>query len=489
MSDGITLTILGDFGPFSRMGKSIGYKIEIGRHSYLIDCGAPLFQQIGGHGLKEIDGLIITHCHDDHKRWFSDLALFNLYAPDVSGKIFLMASEDVHNDIKTASMPALGKSLSPDSMRVVDIPYDEYIDYRTIGPRARYRIESADTGGGQSYLRIVDNKGGNVGPERAKIFLHPKTKRPRMLFKDPVYNEWVEPESFYPFSSNVFYEEDKNVFSGDGFTMEAIKAHFWHGVAGMGLRVKTPAETMVLSSDTAHDEELWKKLCSRRKPSKARIPKKEFEAASVIYGDINEYIERCWSEERYSEAVETFKGAVVVHDVSAPGSVVHTDYTKLGRTSLRKDSTLLTHSPDRMTSEWALCDTEKVFRIRGGEFFEVVGNELCPMNADVYHKEAGRYYAGYKNKNGKYALYEKDGLLRFTSYDGSEIGKFLFKVDLYEDISGMYFPKLEDKSSFYFKRYDGKVEMVELTDDGSKGTIMEDRRPRLSSRRIKDNEP
>lgn len=76
MNDGITVKILGDYGPFSRMGKSIGYQIVIGGASYLIDCGAPLFQQIGGHGLKEIRGLIITHCHDDHKRWFTDLALY-----------------------------------------------------------------------------------------------------------------------------------------------------------------------------------------------------------------------------------------------------------------------------------------------------------------------------------------------------------------------------------------------------------------------------
>lgn len=61
MSDGITVRILGDYGPFPRMGKSIGYQIIIGQSSYLIDCGAPLFQQIGGHGLKEVRGLIITH--------------------------------------------------------------------------------------------------------------------------------------------------------------------------------------------------------------------------------------------------------------------------------------------------------------------------------------------------------------------------------------------------------------------------------------------
>ena len=90
MSDGIILRVLGDSGPFSRMGKSIGYQIEIGQSCYLIDCGAPLFHLIGGHGLKKVGGLLITHCHDDHKRWFSDLALFCRYAPDFHNKVFLL---------------------------------------------------------------------------------------------------------------------------------------------------------------------------------------------------------------------------------------------------------------------------------------------------------------------------------------------------------------------------------------------------------------
>ena len=128
MIDGITARILGDFGPFSRMGKSIGYQLDIGQSRYLLDCGAPLFQQIGGHGLKYIDGLIITHCHDDHKRWLTDLVLFNMYANDISRKILLITSEDVHDDIFKAVMPALEKSLSKDSKNVIDIAYEDYIE-------------------------------------------------------------------------------------------------------------------------------------------------------------------------------------------------------------------------------------------------------------------------------------------------------------------------------------------------------------------------
>ena len=42
MMDGITIRVLGDYGPFSRMGKSIGYQVTIGQSSYLVDCGSPL---------------------------------------------------------------------------------------------------------------------------------------------------------------------------------------------------------------------------------------------------------------------------------------------------------------------------------------------------------------------------------------------------------------------------------------------------------------
>ena len=103
MVDGIVVRVLGDSGPFSRIGKSIGYQVTIGQSSYLVDCGAPLFQQLGGHKLKAINGLIVTHCHDDHKRWFSDYALFNRYAPDISNKLRLLTSEGINEELIKAS--------------------------------------------------------------------------------------------------------------------------------------------------------------------------------------------------------------------------------------------------------------------------------------------------------------------------------------------------------------------------------------------------
>lgn len=480
MIDGIIVKILGDFGPFSRMGKSITYEINVRQSSYLIDCGAPLFQQIGGHGLKKINGVIITHCHDDHKRWFSDLALFNQYAHDISSKVSLFTSEGINEELMRSCGPALDRSLSDDSKSVIDIAYEEYINFCMIGPQARYKIVSLDEGSGKTGFRIIDEKGNMVGPDTAKIIINQKTKRPRMLFKDPDYNEWIEPESFYPFSSRVFYEKEQNIYRDkEGFTIQAIKSPVWHGVQGIGIKIKTDEETLIFSSDTAHDERLWFQLYTVKRTQRLSMSRKEFESASVIYGDVNDYIERVWSEERYINAINAFNGAIVIHDVSSKNSIVHTDYEKLKTSSLLKEKVLLTHSPDRMTSEWVLSNSGKTFKIKGNKFYEMVGGNLFTMDADIYHKEDRKYFVGYRNENGKHTVYEKDGLLGIVAGEAPDDCTPLYRVDLYEDVSGKYFPELDDKDAMYFERKDGKVERIEFNENGSKGEIVEDFRGRI----------
>jgi ribonuclease BN (tRNA processing enzyme) len=486
MGEGITVYVLGDYGPFSRMGKSIGYRVTIGNSSFLIDCGCPLFQQIGGHSLKTINSLIVTHCHDDHKRWFSDLALFNRYALTKSQKVTLLTSEGVHDELIRASSAALDRSLSKDSKTVIDVNYEEYINHHRIGPRARYRIVSKDEGNGKTGLYIMDREGNPIGPDRAKVVISEKTKRPRMLFKDPASGEWIEPESFYPFSSPVFYDRQRNIYKDrEGFTIEAIASPVWHGITGIGVKIKTEQETLIFSSDLVHDIELWKQLFEEKRPQRLALSRKEFEAASVLSGDINDYIERIWSEERYQDAVQAFRDAVVIHDISVRKSIVHTDYERLRNTSLEKTMTILTHSPDKITSGWVLCKAEKTYKIKGKSFFEVVGSKLYPLNADIYHKESGRYFVGYKNEKGRYMVYEREGLLTLSPEDMSGTGAPctpLFRVDLYEDISGKYFPRIEDGNVVYFERKDGKVERIEFTAEGSTGTIVENQRDRLQGK-------
>ncbi|ODS32467.1 MAG: Beta-lactamase superfamily domain protein [Candidatus Scalindua rubra] len=474
MKNGITLKILGDYGPFSKVGKSIGYQVNVGQSSYMVDCGAPLFQQVGGNGLKEINGVIITHCHDDHKRWFTDLALFHMYAPDISHKLTLLTTEAINEELRFSSGSALNNSLSICRKKVVDIAYEDYVNFQMIGPYARYKIVSKDEGGGKTGLYITDRDGNIVAPDKAKIVISRKTGRPRMLFKDPDYREWVEPESFYPFSSDVFYEKSKNNYinNEEGYTIEAIKAPVWHGILGIGIRIRSDEEALVFSSDTVNDKVLWKQLYMEKKKQNFNdILEEEFESASVIYGDINDYIERVWGEERYREAVNAFNDAVVIHDISVRNSVVHTDYEGLDNTFLKKDKTILTHSPDEMTSEWVLSEADKTFIIKGKAIFEKVGNKLFPMNADIYHKKASRYYVGYKNEKGKYTVYEKDGLLRLSN-DYNFNGTPLCNIDLYEDISGKYYKKLDGEDAIYLERVKGRVELIKFTEDGSRGQIL-----------------
>ena len=482
--EGILVRVLGDYGPFSSMGKSIGYQVSIGDSSFLVDCGSPLFQQIGGHGLKSIKGLIITHCHDDHKRWFTDLSLFNRYAPDIPHKLSLFTSESINEGLLVSSGPALNTSLSSDSRTVVDLAYDDYINFQPLGPRPIFRIVRCDTGAGASMLAVTDAQGGTVGPERAKIVISAKNGAPRLLFKDPDYGEWVEPEQFYPFSSITFYEKERNIYHDPtGYTIEAINAPVWHGVPGIGVRFRTATESIVFSGDTAHDTELWQALRTEKRMQRLSGSREEFEAASVLYGDINDYIERIWSNERYHEAMAAFDGAVVIHDIATFRSVVHTDYRRLKHTVLEKERTILTHSPDKMTSEWALSKAEKSFLIRGSSFSEVVGDSQFPMDAAVFHKQEGKYFVGYRNPNGAVTVYENDGIIHLGGeWDGKK-GSVLYNVDLYEDVGGKYLPKLAaGDASCYVERSDGKVELVTRGANGSKGTVVEDLRGRLVNR-------
>jgi ribonuclease BN (tRNA processing enzyme) len=480
MAKGIIVKILGDQGPFSNIGQSIGYLLTVGGSSYLLDIGSPIFHQLSWDDLKNIKGVMLTHCHDDHKRWFTDYALFCKYVLNAEKKAFI-TTEDIYEEAIRSSSAALDRSLSSDSKRIIDIGNDEYFTFNMLGPKARYRITSIDGGNGRRDFRVVDSEGGFVPPDLAKIVINTPTKRPRLLFRDPQYREWIEPESFYPFTSRVFYEEDKNIFhDAEGFSIEAVKSPVWHGITSTGMKIKTGSETLIFSADTINNKHLWQKLCAEKREQTLHMSVKEFESASVIYGDINDYIERVWSEERYNDALTAFNDAVVMHDITIGNNPVHTSYEALDDTGLKKEISLLTHCPDRITSEWILTHSGKEFKIEGKEIVEIAGEEKYPMNADIYHKEARKYWVGYRNENGKYAVYKKDGLLSLSKDADEESGGPLFRVDLYEDINGSYFPKLEDDSSVYLRRHDGKVELVKYNEEGSSGKVIKDCRGDLS---------
>ena len=105
------------------------------------------------------------------------------------------------------------------------------------------------------------------------------------------------------------------------------------------------------------------------------------------------------------------------------------------------DRLLLTHSPDRMTSQWPLMHTGKTFFVKGSSFSEVVGDELFPMDGDIYHKEAGKYYVGYRSERGRHTVLDSDGTLSLSTGSKEGEGDPLFRVELFEDLSGRYFSR------------------------------------------------
>jgi len=107
---------------------------------------------------------------------------------------------------------------------------------------------------------------------------------------------------------------------------------------------------------------------------------------------------------------------------------------------------------------------------------------MTNMNADIYYKEDGRYLVGYRNEKGSYTVFKKNGCLSLANRYEPDLGTPLFNVDVYEDISGKYFPILEKKEAKYLKRSDGKIEIVEFTDKGSTGRIVQNHRDKLKER-------
>lgn len=476
MADGIEIVVLGDYGPFSEQGKSIGYQLIVNGDSYFIDLGAPLFQQIGGAGIGQVNGVIITHCHDDHKRWFTDVALYYMYAPSLRKRLKLITTDTVAEEVQTSAGPALYQSLDAQSKRLVDIPYEAYIDHVPIGPRAHYRIVRQP--GDQAGWGVVDGAGQRVSPALAKVVVSPKNGKPRLLFCDPASGEWIEPETFYPFSAEVFYEADMRSLRGKDYDIQIINAPVWHGLPNFGLVIKAGGEKMIFSSDTMHNLPLWQSLYQEKRIPTVDLNSAEFLDAAVLVGDINDYIERTWSEARYREAVQAFEGAAVVHDVTGRFGVVHTEYHGLPDTTLEPSRTLLTHSPDNFTVVgWRLMRAGKRYRVVENRFVEITPDGAAwPTDADVYHKHNGRFFAGHRHEEGRHYVYAKNGYHCVSDGANDDQGELLFRVNLFEDVSGQYVPCLVGEDQFYMTRPDGKVEFVSRHEAGMRGRLVADLR-------------
>jgi len=478
MKQDIILDVMGSTSPFSMMGESSGYTITVNGQSYLLECGSPVFPTLGYDGISRVKGIFATHSHEDHKRWFTDIVLFTFYNPLFKHKVKLISSEVVLQEYTKNSKGALERSLSADSKRVVDIPYDQMVQNVIVGPRSRYRIVLKAAENGFFHYEVEDRAGNRIGPEMAKIVINPEANRPRLLFRDPETREWVEPESYYPFSSRVFYEENRNLFHDEeaGLTVEPLKSSAWHGVPTVAFRFRTAKNSLLFSADTVYKPPLWKELCEEYRPQRFQnISPEAFEKSSILYGDINDFIERTWSRERYENAMSAYNGSVLIHDVARKKSIVHTDYVDIANHPIK--DLLFTHNPDNLTALRPILTSGKKIVVQGGKPYESVKGVLHELDADVYVHHFSGNMVGYRAPEGAYKVIERDGILGIVEAECEEQG--LMRVDLFEDIGGEYFPLLKETHRFYTVRADGQVEEITLKKRSSRGVVVKGMRGKI----------
>jgi ribonuclease BN (tRNA processing enzyme) len=479
MNHDILFEVLGNTSPFSMMGESSGYMITVNECVYLLECGTPIFPHLGYKGIAEVKGIFATHSHEDHKRWFTDIVLFTYYNPLYKRKVRLISSEVIHEEYAKNSKGALERSLSNDSKRIIDIPYEEYVNEVVIGPRSKYRI-NLRSNKERHFIYVVEDRQGNIiGPEKAKIIINPAANRPRLLYKDDETGEWVEPESYYPFTSTTFYEENQNIYHDDeaGLTVQAVKSAAWHGVPTIAFKFMTEKNKLFFSSDTVYKPSLWKELYEEHRPQKFHaISRDQFEKNPILFGDINDFIERTWSRERYENAMSAYEGSVVIHDVARKNSVVHTDYADIANAPIY--NMLYTHNPDNLTAWRPILTSGKKLILKDGEVYESVKGKSYVLDADVYVHHFSCDLVGYRSENGAYKVIEKDDLLGVVPVEHPDEG--LMRCNLYQDIGGEYFPVLNEPNKCYCARGDGQVEEVTTYNDSSTGRVIENLRGRIN---------
>ncbi len=477
----LRIDIIGDSGPFSRYGLSISYRLRYGEAEYLIDCGAPIFEKAGWEGVGRLRGVVATHSHEDHRRWFTDIALFKKYLEGRGRKLRLLTTEPIHDEFRKNSRGALERTLTADSKQVVETAYEEFIDPVLIGPRARYHIVQHAAGPDAFAWRVVDGTGRVVPPTRAKVVVNHRERanRPRMLFRDPATGEWVEPESYYVFDDDTFYTPAPHPYTDGetGLSIRPFKAPVWHGPTTIGVEVRAGRDRVLFSSDTVRNPDLWRALAEEKREPRLPLARAAFERAHVVYGNINDFVERTWSLRRYEAAMRAYDGAVVIHDVSNPGSVVHTDYRHIPRGQAA--FLLLTHAPDRFISEFPLALSGKTFVLDGNRLDEEVGGRRHRLTADVYVKDFDMPKVGFRDPKGPFKVVERDGILDLVPAGRHAPGRTLMRVRLYADVLGRYLPLLDKPRRHYSVRPDGTVERVTETARGSRGTVMKSLRERI----------
>ncbi len=473
----IEIDVLGDSSTTSRAGKGIAYHLRAGNARFLIDCGAPVLSLLDSNVLDELDGVIITHAHDDHRRWLSDLLLHRTFGSTKLDRLSLLASSAVLEACRHSLEPALSRTLSDDSTRVEDHPFERFVRPIRLGPAPRFRPRHT---GGDAW-DVVDREGDPVPLDRARAVLAEGVGRPRLLVRDPDREAWVDPEVFYPFTDRAFYTPPEVASyrheHASGLTITPVKSTAWHGPPTTSLLFEYGDESVFFSSDTVHDPELWARLAEPLEPD-AHPDEEPWRGQGCLRADINRFLERAWSKSRLDRARSLYEGdRVIVHDVAGSPSPVHTHYRHLED---HKQDLLLTHTPETFTARHPIAAPGKTYVVAEGRLWERPDDtdDLHALNAACFHKERHRLYVGVEDPSGSAALRRvKPGVYTVGRDSNGETVRGGLK--LYRDLGGRYYPKLRDENAEYVRRPDGAVERRIYRRETSEGSIVRDRRPNL----------
>jgi len=406
MNNRITVDILGDAPLLSESGKGFSYRVSCGGSRYLVDCGANIFNAMSPKELFSIDGIFITHVHSDHVRYLADLAFYLQFSGKKPKRLRIIATDRIHWHLRESLVETMDLTLDRKRSSIRQIPYEDFFDCVSVGPDPLYYMTMTKlTARKAPPLAVMSADETVVPPSRGKVLMHPKTGRLSMLLKDDTTGAWVEPESFYDFSSRAFYKPDMRDFHDKrcGLRVSAVKKGIWHGMTAVGYLFQCGKSRVFFTGDTAADLDLWKRLATETiaRP-KTKTP--EFLRAPFVVGALADYVERVWSTDRIKDLDKLYGGTATFHECGGGEQVVHTDYMQLEKlwnhmvgNDAANSSLALIHTPPQLVSRFPIAMPGQRYVVEGGRFVNL-------KRADYYMKEGTACRLAYKDPRGDYCI-------------------------------------------------------------------------------------
>ena len=406
MSNRITVDILGDWPLLSGPGKGFAYRVSCDGSTYLVDCGANIFNALSPKELFSINGIFITHVHSDHVRYLADLAFYLQFSGKKPKRLRVIATDRIHWHLRESLLETMDLTLDRKRSSIRQIPYEDFFDCVLVGPDPLYYMTMTKLAGCKAPpLAVMSADEKVVSPSRGKVLMHPKTGRLSMLLKDDATGAWVSPECFYDFSSRAFYKPDMRDYLDRrcGLRVSAVKKGIWHGMTAVGYLFQCGKSRVFFTGDTAADLDLWRRLAEETIP-RPKTKAHTFLRAPFIVDDIAQYVERTWSADRIKDLDKLYGGTATFHECGGGENVVHTDCMQLEKlwnyavgAEAVNSSLALIHTPPRLVSRFPIVVPGQQYVVEGGHFVNL-------KRADFYVKEGTSCRLAYKDVGGKYCI-------------------------------------------------------------------------------------